>query len=180
MKKNRRAGFTLAETLITVLLMAIVFMAITGGFVALQRSYKKITQKANAEILLSTAVMEITSDLQNATVYYSDSKAFETDTRKYTIQYGTTLQISDERPSLGIWVIPYPETAGSTLKAMPLVTDKTNTGDLYTDCTAPVYDDTTKLFTITVKVYAADNPSQPMESQDISIRNENVTVKTGS
>ena len=48
MKKNRRAGFTLAETLITVLLMAIVFMAITGGFVALQRSYKKITQKANA------------------------------------------------------------------------------------------------------------------------------------
>ena len=66
-KARRRAGFSLSETLLAVLLLAIIFLAATVGVRALYNAYQKITVQAEAQVLLSTAVSEITNDIHGVT-----------------------------------------------------------------------------------------------------------------
>jgi type II secretory pathway component PulJ len=177
MKKRLHAGFTFAETLITVALLSIVFLAVSGGFVVFQRAYTSITRKANAQVMLSTAVMQVTNDLRNATVYYDSTNAFETSARGYAIQYDST------DTTQGIIVKPYVPNGGTTdLKSLPLLTSKTNTDKMYTtlkwDDKNPFVRstvDNTGLFTVTINVMSSEGAI--IESQSIEVRSNSAVTE---
>ena len=66
-RKNKQAGFSLSETLITVLLLTIVLSAVTVGITAVRNSYKRIVLKADAMTLLSTIAVSMEADFCSAT-----------------------------------------------------------------------------------------------------------------
>ena len=60
-------GFTLSETLMTVVLIGLVTMAMAGGIVAARNVYRRISLRADAQTLLGTTVSAITEDLSSVT-----------------------------------------------------------------------------------------------------------------
>lgn len=175
MKHRLHAGFTLAETLITVTLIGVVFLAVSGGFIAYQKAYTNITKKANAQTLLSTAINEITNDLRNADPsQINENGSFYTSARGYAIYYAEDL-------SMGILVKPE-DGDTDALRSMPLVTNKTNTEGLYTYLeyngakTNLQYDKTDDktagVFTFTISVYDLQS-GKALETQQISVRPNN-------
>jgi prepilin-type N-terminal cleavage/methylation domain-containing protein len=65
-KLANRKGMSLAETLVTVIIFSVVLLAVTAGSAASYRVYKQVREKADAETLLSTAVLAVCEDLYNA------------------------------------------------------------------------------------------------------------------
>ncbi len=70
--RRRDAGFTLAETLLAVLIMSIIFTAVGGGVIVLKNNYEKVTQRAQAQVLLATTVSAMNADLESATAVKLD------------------------------------------------------------------------------------------------------------
>ena len=65
-KNRKNGGFSLSETLITVLLMSIILSGLTTGIVALKNSYEKIILKADALTLLATISESMEADFASA------------------------------------------------------------------------------------------------------------------
>ena len=65
-KLKNSAGFTLAETLITVLILLMVSSVVAGGVPAAANAYRKAVDAANAHVLLSTTVNALRSVLSTA------------------------------------------------------------------------------------------------------------------
>ena len=65
-KKNNETGFTLAETLMAVLILLLVSSVIAAGIPAAANAYTKAIDAANAHALLSTTVNALRSELCNA------------------------------------------------------------------------------------------------------------------
>lgn len=65
-KLKKSAGFTLAETLITVLILLMVSSVVAGGVPAAANAYRKAVDAANAHVLMSTAVNALRSELSTA------------------------------------------------------------------------------------------------------------------
>lgn len=65
-KLKKIAGFTLAETLITVLILLMVSAVVAGGVPAAANAYRKAVDAANAQVLLSTTVNALRSELSTA------------------------------------------------------------------------------------------------------------------
>ena len=65
-KLNSQAAFTLAETLITVLILLMVSAVVAGGVPAAANAYAKAVDAANAHVLLSTTVDALRSELSTA------------------------------------------------------------------------------------------------------------------
>jgi type II secretory pathway pseudopilin PulG len=65
-KLNSQTGFTLAETLITVLILLMVSAVVAGGVPAAANAYAKAVDAANAHVLLSTTVDALRSELSTA------------------------------------------------------------------------------------------------------------------
>ena len=53
---NSRTGFTLAEVLITVLILLMITAVVAGGMPVAANAYYKVVDAANAQVLLSTAM----------------------------------------------------------------------------------------------------------------------------
>ena len=164
MKKKLRAGFTFAETLITVLLMSIVFTAISGGFIVFQRVYSDVTRKANAQVMLSTAIMEITNDLKGAETYYTQGNAFYTTSRGYAIRY---VGYTQDSKLTAVSAAPYLD---SGLQSIPLLTSKTNTDGMFADVASLSYNSTKNIFTFTVDIRLVNSPDTIIESQNLIVR----------
>lgn len=64
LKENK--GSTLPELLMTVLIIALIGSALTGGLVVVQRCYRRITELSHAETLLSTTATLLTDQLEYA------------------------------------------------------------------------------------------------------------------
>ncbi|MCR5664859.1 MAG: hypothetical protein K6G17_08335 [Oscillospiraceae bacterium] len=62
-KAASRAGFTLAEALITLLIVLMVSAIVAAGLPAAQRAYEKVVDGANAQLLLSTTVTCLREEL---------------------------------------------------------------------------------------------------------------------
>ena len=65
-KLKKSAGFTLAETLITVLILLMVSSVVAGGVPAAANAYRKAVDAANAHVLLSTTVNALRGELSTA------------------------------------------------------------------------------------------------------------------
>lgn len=62
-KMNKKAGFTLAEALVVILILLMVTMIVAAGLPAAQRAYDKVVSSANAQVLLSTTVTRLREEL---------------------------------------------------------------------------------------------------------------------
>ena len=65
-KPRHRAGFTLAETLLAVLILLMVSTIVATGVPAARNAYEKVVLGANAQMLLSTAVSALRNELGTA------------------------------------------------------------------------------------------------------------------
>lgn len=136
--------------LMTILLMAIVLLAITGGIMVARNTYREISRKADAQTLLSTTISAVTEDISGAADFRTytasggsganggfSTLSFKTPNRGYRIVYRNAgYGGSGSGTKNGIYVVPM--TGGSkpdTGKEVPLVTEKTETLDLYTEIT---------------------------------------------
>ena len=64
-----RKGFSLSEMLVVVVIVSLLSIMIATGVDAASRSYSRITDETNAEVLLSTTVTLLKSELTTATDY---------------------------------------------------------------------------------------------------------------
>lgn len=62
-----RAGFTLAETMIAVLILLMVSSIVAGGVPLAMNAYREVLSAANAETLLTSAVIRLRDELSEAT-----------------------------------------------------------------------------------------------------------------
>lgn len=122
-KKNSR-GFTLVETLVTVLILLLVTAVVAGGMPAAVNALKKAVDAAHAQTVLSTAVTALRDELTTArdvtvsgtTISYTDG-----DGRASRITIGTTISytngdgqtsttMEDDRIVLSKWGTPGADT----------------------------------------------------------------------
>ena len=64
-KIHSEEGFTLSETLMTVVLIGLITMAMAGGIVTAKNVYQRISLRADAQTLLATTVSAVTEDLSS-------------------------------------------------------------------------------------------------------------------
>ena len=66
-KLNTRRGFSLAETLVAVIIILLVSSVIAAGMPAAQRAYNNVLATADAQVYMSTALTELRKELATAT-----------------------------------------------------------------------------------------------------------------
>ncbi len=62
-KLNNDHGFSLTETLSTMIIMSFVGIMVTSGIMSATRAYKQITEHANAQLMLSTTITALHDEL---------------------------------------------------------------------------------------------------------------------
>lgn len=66
-KLKNQKGFSLAETLLAVLILLLVSVIVANGVPAAQSAYEKVVLGANAKVLLSTTISALRDELATAT-----------------------------------------------------------------------------------------------------------------
>ena len=128
-KLNTKAGFTLAETLLAVLILLMVSSIVAAGVPAARNAYEKAVLGSNAQVLLSTTVSELRDELGTAwdveTDMYGDVYYFSADTGAKSKLYVENNRIMLQR---------FVDADGLDVKSgepAPLVSDAAATRDLY-------------------------------------------------
>ena len=171
-KSIRRAGFSLSETLLAVLLLSIIFLAATVGVRALYNAYQKITVQAEAQVLLSTAVSEITNDIHGVTQVKRTAADPDNPAAGYSYQYYTTARntfIYYENAASGDTNKGIKVVSGVSGNKVGLLPDAANTQKLYTQITGATFDETKGVFSCTVNIYR-EGESKLYESTQLFIR----------
>ncbi len=137
---RRNAGFTLAETLITTVLIAIIFVAVVTGITTALNVSKELDRQSHAQIMFSTAVTELTEDIRNITdIKQASTLDTTTGYEEFYVLFltptrGTWVRFNDPR-----FVYDYEDmTEGIQLKSsdktFKLDADAGNNHNLYTRC----------------------------------------------
>lgn len=136
-KMSSRKGFTLTEMLMAVLLLALMTLVIGGGVTVVKDAYEKITLRAEADVLTSTAISAVTGELRTASVIeFSDLPSDDTEGHNLEIMsfenkergYLARFVNKDKEGKESIFIQPC--AASDTY--LPLLTDKTHTSKLKT------------------------------------------------
>lgn len=168
---NNDSGASLAELLMTVVLIGLVTAAMAAGIAAAQRVYKKISLKADAQTLLATTVSALTLDLSSASSWDAAEQAFLSEYRGYKMKYVLTDNPEDGKQILGIE--NYSDHA-----TVPLLPSKVQTRSLYAvikdgTITLEECDDGSHYFYLTVEVRSTDSGyTKPLESEELCIHNQ--------
>lgn len=88
-KIHSEEGFTLSETLMTVVLIGLITMAMAGGIVAAKNVYQRISLRADAQTLLATTVSAVTEDLSSVSACDALQSSGSSQTEAVLIQEGT-------------------------------------------------------------------------------------------
>ena len=88
-KIHSEEGFTLSETLMTVVLIGLITMAMAGGIVAAKNVYQRISLRADAQTLLATTVSAVTEDLSSVSSCDALQSSGSSQTEVTLIQSGT-------------------------------------------------------------------------------------------
>lgn len=174
-KLNNQSGFSLAETLLAVLILLMVSVIVANGVPAARDAYEKVVIGANAKVLLSTAVSAMRDELATA----REIKVNSTTITYFSADRGTTSEISlsEDTPSeimLQEYIRKDPVTGDVlTVSAAPryLVPKSAATGDLYVTYGTVTYEAGDEYIEITgLGVYRKSKPDSPMASTDLRIR----------
>ena len=90
-KLHNTNGFTLSETLMTVVLIGLVTMAMAGGIVAARNVYQRISLRADAQTLLATTVSAVTEDLSSVSSCDALQSSGSSQTEAALIQEGNSV-----------------------------------------------------------------------------------------
>ncbi len=100
MKANRRkrnnAGFSLAETLMAVLILLMVSAIVASGMPMAREAYEKAVDAANAQTLLSTTISMLRSELSEAQNFRGNDANTELHYRNPRSGVETTLSVGEE------------------------------------------------------------------------------------
>lgn len=175
-KIRSRAGFSLTEMLLTVLIMSVALVGITTGIATIQRSYRKITRKSNAMALISTLTTAMGADLKYATDVRTDEdgvvEAFYSTKRNVLMEYGE--EEDDDGKYLTIDYLDVEN--GKTTASTPLVTRSMYADDLTVEMTEPLTyvrdENGNGLFTYEISVLrnGAGSDENALISQNFSVR----------
>lgn len=153
-KLKSERGFTLAETLLAVLIMLMVSAIMATGIPSVKKAYEKVVLASNAEVLLSTTISTLRNELGTAQDVKAPKPGDSADT---TITY--------YNPTRGASSKLYVASGGENDKeimfqryfsadglikdyaAAPLVSSKTSTQDLYVTYTSVAYSEGIVTFT---------------------------------
>lgn len=80
-KLRNRSGFTLAEMMMTVLILLLVSLIVATGMPAAKNAYTRVVLNSNAQVLLSTTVDALRDEL--GTAWGIENEATDTTTIKY-------------------------------------------------------------------------------------------------
>ena len=147
-KLHNSSGFTLAETLLAVLILLMVSSIVAAGIPSAKNAYEKVVLASNAEVLLSTTISTLRNELGTAQNVQAPKPSDPADT---TITY--------YNPTRGASSKLYVASGGENDKeimfqryfsadglikeydAAPLVSSKTATQDLYVTYESVTYSD---------------------------------------
>lgn len=91
-KIHSEEGFTLSETLMTVVLIGLITMAMAGGIVAAKNVYQRISLRADAQTLLATTVSAVTEDLSSVSSCDALQSSGSSQTETALIQKGNRVE----------------------------------------------------------------------------------------
>jgi len=200
-KLNNKAGFSLTEMLVTILLMTIVLSAVTGGIEAARRAYQSVRLKADAQMLLATTITEVSTEFERAKDVKVDASnknsisGFYSERRGGDVEFQNTGWISDsdtDNGKVGILITNLYDDGSKPYVA--LVTDDTRGADtLYTKFVKANDDDTkdpgvpyfveddgtekTGYIQYTIKVYNHKASSAADGSDDMPLAKQTVSVR---
>ena len=171
-KLNNSYGFSLAETLVAVLILLMVSAVVAGGIPAAVNAYTKAVDAANAQVLLSTTVNALRNELSTA----RDVNPIETNKISYESSYtGSRSIISIEN---GIEIMEYADRMEDVLDSLddsppafrPLVSNAAKDGfTVICDGGITVYNDTVVFSDLQVTKENSEVPIASMSS-DLVIR----------
>ena len=148
-KFKNKNGFTLAETLITVLILLMVSGIVAGGVPAAANAYIKAVDAANAHVLLSTTVNALRDEFSTAwDVSQNDSGAI----MYYSSDTGSQSLITVENGVIMLQEYVKDELLADakTVAARPIVSEATTIhGKLSVICSGITYEKTKSLVTVT-------------------------------
>ena len=129
-RKLNSRGLSLAETLITIIILSIILSAVTGGSVVALRVYRQVRRKADAQTLLSTTINAMAENL-----YYSHDVSvdnngnvisFYSETLGFTTSYSNGIMAGKDNKTLDTIVYTVNADDG-TRTTYPIVSNKTQT-----------------------------------------------------
>lgn len=132
--KNQN-GFSLAETLVALIIILLVSTVVAAGMPAAQKAYVNVLESANAQMFLSTTLIELRDELAAATeitvsgdkktVTYDNPKTGSStiflDNGRYKIRTYLDLDTSDQNPARPL-VSDAAKTASLKLNPEPAIT----------------------------------------------------------
>ena len=155
-KLKSESGFTLAETLLAVLIMLMVSAIMATGIPSVKKAYEKVVLASNAEVLLSTTISTLRNELGTA----QDVKTLEASTGETAgtvITYYNGTRGASSKLYVGsrgeenkkIMFQRYFSEKGYSVSypPAPLVSSKTSTQDLYVTYTSVAYSEGIVTFT---------------------------------
>ena len=142
---NSRSGFTLAETLVAMLLMSFVGLIVTGGIAMSARVYGRIVERSNAELLLSTTLLELRDQLDRVNEVRLSGTTLELEYYRESTSNWKKLSLSNETGDSGIFVTEYKGYSvtgapSQSFPPQPLVTDEAAGKSLYATYTSITYE----------------------------------------
>ena len=136
-KLHSLAGFSMAETLLAVLILLLVSSVVAAGIPSARNAYEKTVLASNADVLLSTTISALRNELGTA----QDVKVVGTTVSYFNNSAGTRSEISvnsTASPSEIMYKRFASEYANSA--AVPLISRETATGDLDVTYGSVAYD----------------------------------------
>ncbi len=148
--KLNKKGFTISETLVSLLILALVITLTGGGIVVVKNAYERVTMRANAQTLLSTTMTKVGNELRYAEDIDTSSADADgkVDTPAFTNGKTNLKMIFANDSSKGI-VERY--NYGTKHQDMQILSDKTMTDGLVSSIKY-TYDKNKKLFSATITV----------------------------
>lgn len=198
-KLHNTNGFTLSETLMTVVLIGLVTMAMAGGIVAARNVYQRISLRADAQTLLATTVSAITEDLSSVTscdalqssgssqqevtliqsgtptgsndFFYAGDRGYEMQYQNGTYQGSGRDEASDTQKR--IQVVPKGNAGGT----IPLLPDKVQTRGLYAyieslSVKKPQSNGDGGYFTLKIQIKNSQKEDQVVEEAMVCVHNK--------
>lgn len=129
-RKLNSRGLSLAETLITIIILSIILSAVTGGSVVALRVYRQVRRKADAQTLLSTTINAMAENLYYSRDVSVDNNgnviSFYSETLGFTTSYSNGIMAGKDNKTLD--TIVYTVNADDeTMTTYPIVSNKTQT-----------------------------------------------------
>ena len=155
-KLRSNKAFTLAETLLAVLILLMVSTIVATGIPAARNAYEKVVLASNAEVLLSTTISTLRNELGTAMDVDIPGGTREGNVKKgtgvsyYNTARGSLSKISMETEGTDIQFQRYCSVEGLSVGSDPvnLISDKTATNNLHVSFSSVAYNQNAGIITI--------------------------------